>query len=470
MALFKDLQVLILAAGKGTRMYSELPKVLFQVCGESLLQRTIKAVSGLKPKRIVVVVGYQSELVEKELDFIKKDFPETEIVSSLQEKQFGTGHAVISALGSLDKNVKNVFILPGDSPLLKTKILKDFLRDFEVSKSALSLLSCLHPNPTGFGRIIRENNLVKKIIEEKDCTPEQRIINEINASIYLANYDFLLEGVKSLKPNNAQGEYYFTDIVASGVDQGDKVTAYVTKDYSSVSGANTRYEMSVLEAVRREEINRGWMEKGVTMEDPKNTYIDEEVEIAADTFIGAGTRLKGKTVIESGVVIEGESLISNSTIAAKSKIKLSCYIESSTIGEACNIGPFAHLRPESVLEKNVKIGNFVETKKVIIQQGAKASHLTYLGDCSVGEESNIGCGTITCNYDGEKKYQTTIGKNVFVGSNSCLVAPVTIADNSYIAAGSVINEDVPEKTLAIARARQENKIGWVERKLKKKEK
>lgn len=468
--MIKDLQILILAAGKGTRMYSELPKVLFQVCGETLLRRAIKASIGLQPKRLVIVSGYQRQRVEEELDSIKKDFRETEIISSFQEKQLGTGHAVISALGSLDKNIKNVLILPGDSPLLKTKILKDFLRDFEASKASLSLLSCLHPRPTGFGRIIRENSLLQKIVEDKDCNQEQRIINEINASIYLANYDFLLEGVKSLTPNNAQGEYYFTDIVASGVDKGDKVTAYVTKDYMSVSGANTRYEMSILEAARREEINKAWMEKGVTMEDPKNTYIDEQVEIATDTFIGAGTRLKGKTVIASGVIIEGESLISDSTIAAKSKIKLSCYIESSTIGEACSVGPFAHLRPESVLEKNVKIGNFVETKKAKLHEGAKASHLTYLGDCVVGEESNIGCGTITCNYDGEEKHQTMIGKNVFVGSNSCLIAPVTIGDNSYIAAGSVINKDVPEKALAIARGKQENKIAWVDRKLKKKEK
>lgn len=470
MAQIKDLQVLILAAGKGTRMYSELPKVLHSVCGESLLRRTIKSTFDLEPKRIVVVAGYGQQKVEEEISIIKKDFSKTEIISTLQEKQLGTGHAVISALGALDQNIKNILILPGDSPLLKKEILKDFLKDFEATNASLSLLSCLHPRPTGFGRIIRENNLVKKIIEEKDCSEEQRKISEINCSIYLANYDFLTEGLKSLKPNNVQGEYYFTDIVAYGVNKGDKVVAYLTKDYTSVSGANTRYEMSILEAWRREEINKAWMEKGITLEDSKNTYIDEDVEIGADTFIGAGTRLKGKTRIAKGVIIDGESLISNSTIGEKSHIKLSCYIESATVGTACSVGPFAHLRPESILENNVKIGNFVEIKKAKICQGAKASHLTYLGDCEVGEDSNIGCGTITCNYDGEKKHQTTIGKNVFVGSNSCLVAPVTIGDNSYIAAGSVINKDVPEKTLAIARSKQENKVGWVERKLRNKEK
>lgn len=466
----KDLQVLILAAGKGTRMYSELPKVLFRVCGETLLRRTIKAAYPLKPKKIVVVAGYKAELVEKELKEIRKDFSNIEIVSTLQEKQLGTGDAVSSGIKKLDRNLKTVFILPGDSPLLKTKELESFLFDYEEKEYSLSLLSCNHPTPKGFGRIVRENNLLKKIIEEKDCTEAEREINEINSSIYLADYDFLVEGVKSLKPNNAQGEYYFTDIIAFGVEKGLKLNAFMTNNYQSVSGANNRYEMSILESWRRDEINKSWMEKGVTLEDPKNTYIDESVEIANDTFVGAGTRIKGKSRIGKNVIIEGESLIDNSIIEDGSHIKLSCYIESSKVGKDCSVGPFAHLRPESVLESNVKIGNFVETKKALLHTGAKASHLTYLGDCEVGEESNIGCGTITCNYDGEKKHKTTIGKNVFVGSDSCLVAPVSIGDNSYIAAGSVINKDVPEKTLAIARGKQENKVGWVERKLKNKEK
>lgn len=462
-----SLQVVILAAGKGVRMRSELPKVLHKLCGQSLVERALRAVSELNPGRIVVVVGFGAELLRAEVARlitagVNKG---AEVLCVDQLEQHGTGHATQLAYKQLLPNLEEVLILPGDAPLVNSAMLKDFLDYFRTQQATLSLLSCSPPDAAAFGRVVRgKNGDVEAVVERKDCTTEQAKISEINSSIYLAKYGFLTEALPSLKNDNAQKEYYLTDIVGFGAKQGAKVTAYCSPRWQNLVGANNRAELSELEKIRRREISLAWMEAGVTLEDPDSTYIDELVEIGSDTFIGAGTRLRGQVKIASSCAIDGDVWITNSSIGSRCHIKPGCVIEDSELGESCDVGPYAHLRPGSKLSDKVKIGNFVETKKTTLGKGSKANHLSYVGDAVVGADVNIGAGTITCNYDGKNKHQTTIADNVFVGSNSCLVAPVTIGLGAYIGAGSTVTKDVPAGALGIGRSRQTNLEGWSERK------
>lgn len=464
---FDRLEVVVLAAGKGTRMKSKLPKVLHRLCGQSLLGRVLRAASGLKPARIVVVAGYEAELVEAEIQALKSyPFLEgVEIELALQEEQKGTGHAAQIGLGKVSEKATAVLILPGDSPLIRSEDLAPLLEATKAEESELCLLSCEHPQPRGFGRIIRNTEgSITGIVEEKDCSEEQRRVQEINTSIYLCAPKFLSDALSQLDSKNAQGELYLTDIVAYAVSQSLPLASVKSEALEPVLGANTRAELSALERFRRKQINQELMEQGVSLEDPENTYIDEDVSIGTDCFIGAGTKIRGHSVIADDVSIEGLSLIIDSNIGTGSVIRLSCEIESSKIGENCSIGPFAHLRPGSFLWDKVKIGNFVETKKAELYHGVKVNHLSYVGDAEVGGGTNIGAGTITCNYDGANKHKTKIDAGCFIGSNTALVAPIEIGQGAYVAAGSTLTQNVPKGSLGVARGQQRNIDGWAERK------
>lgn len=451
---------IILAAGKGTRFYSALPKVLHRLSGRTLLERTIRAVAPYTAKEIIVVAGHGYDAVVSEVEQLRNKLS-VDIKIVLQDKQLGTGHATQVAVDSLPNTNDSVIILPGDCPLIESSALSSFINS--ESKSSLSVLSLVVEDPFGFGRIVRSGNVISGIIEEKDATEEQRKIQEINSSIFLGKLSLFKEHLPKLKNNNKQGEYYLTDIVSSVVGQSGQVRAFVSEDNQSFLGANSRRELYNLQEIKRMKDLNDLMNNGVTIESTGSCFIDDSVQVGKDVFLGSNTRLFGKTVISDGVVIEGDCLIRNAKIGPNVHIKIGAYIEDCEINEACTLGPFVHIRPKSVLKKNVKIGNFVEVKAATLEEGVKANHLTYLGDLDIGENTNVGAGTIICNYDGKKKHRSIIGSNSFVGSNSTIISPTEIGSNAYVAAGSVINKKVPDNALAVARSRQENKEGWVKK-------
>jgi bifunctional UDP-N-acetylglucosamine pyrophosphorylase/glucosamine-1-phosphate N-acetyltransferase len=461
-------QIIILAAGLGKRMRSALPKVLHKVCGQSLIERTIRAVSVLRPSQIIVVAGHGKELLKAELEQIKSkvDFGTIVIECVLQTEQLGTGDAVRSTLSKLNKD--RILILPGDLPLLSEISMKEIAsEDLNHQLPDLSVVSFIPESPYGYGRIVRrKNGSVEKITEEKDCNSAERSISEVNSSIYCTTPEFLKTTVEKLQNNNAQCEYYLTDIVEHGNHLGHlghlgkNIQALNMGQTSALIGANTRYELLQLEKLRRGQIAKALLESGVSLESDTHLYIDEGINVGSDTFLGAGTRLIGKTSIGNNVIIEGECQIVDSKIADGAHIKFGSVIETSQVDSGCKIGPYAHLRPGTHLHCDVHIGNFVEIKKSEIFPGAKANHLTYIGDATIGARSNIGAGTITCNYDGVNKHRTVIGEGVFVGSNTALVAPVTLGDGSFVGAGSVITKDVPANSLGIGRSKQSNLIDW----------
>lgn len=460
-------QAVVLAAGRGVRMCSELPKVLHRLCGRTLVERAVRSVLGLRPLRVVIVVGFGADLVRKEIEELAKggSLGPTEIVCITQEEQLGTGHAMQIALPALRSDAEEVIILPGDVPLLDDALMLEFVEDFRRSAAALGVLTCTPPDAASFGRIVRDGQgVLRGIVEKKDCTSEQLALREINSGVYAARYAFLREALPTLKNNNAQREFYLTDIVAYGVQSTAKVAGYCSPQWERLLGANSRRELSELERMRRLELAGMWMDRGVTFEDPASVYLEEEVTLGRDVFLGAGVRLRGTTSVGDGTVIDGGTFITSAIVGPGVHIKPGCVIEDSRIGAACAIGPFAHLRPGSELCDTVRIGNFVETKKTTLGRGAKANHLTYLGDATIGAEANVGAGTITCNYDGVNKHQTVIGEGAFIGSNSCLVAPVTVGKEAYVGAGSTITKEVPPGSLGIGRSRQQNIAEWTTRK------
>ena len=449
---------ILLAAGKGTRMCSSLPKVLHKVCGQTLLERSLRAFAGLDCSELILVLGSGESEIRAELEELS--VPGLKIVR--QEKQLGTGDAARCAFEALDKTDLDVIIAPGDIPLLRTETLAAGLESH--GESAVSFLSFEALDPTGFGRVLRDSdNSVQAIVEHKDCSEAQLSVREVNSGIYFTSRCLLGEALESLTNENSQGEYYLTDIVSFAVAKGSKVSAHKVLNPRDVAGANTRLELGLLEQYRRLEINAALMLSGVSFEDPNSAYIDEGIEVGRDSFIGAGTRLKGSSRLGEEVHIEGDCLIENCSVGDKTRVKIGCSLEDSVIGKDCSIGPFAHLRPNTLLEDDVKVGNFVETKKAELKTGVKAGHLSYLGDAVIHPRVNIGAGTITCNYDGEKKHQTTIRADSFIGSNSCLVAPVNLGEGAYVAAGSTITKDVPSGALAFGRSRQSNKTNWKKR-------
>ncbi|RNC72248.1 MAG: bifunctional UDP-N-acetylglucosamine diphosphorylase/glucosamine-1-phosphate N-acetyltransferase GlmU [Desulfuromonadales bacterium] len=473
-----DLAAIILAAGKGTRMKSDLVKVMHPLAGSPMVAWPIDAAREAGTSHIVTVVGHQAEKIRDH--FAGQD----DITFALQGEQLGTGHAVASAADALAGFTGKVLILCGDVPLIRPESLRSMVEAHDATGATLTILTTRLANPFGYGRIVRGyDGRVIRIVEEKDASSEIRSCTEVNAGIYCADADFLFDAVRRIGNDNAQGEYYLTDIVIMAAERGLRCSAFPVANAMEVMGVNDRVHLAAAGAVTRHRINEALMLDGVTIIDPATTYIDRGVTVGRDTTIHPGVHLSGRTeigegcTIEQGAVIKGSTLgdgcvvepgavIRSCRLGSRVAVKAGTVMEDATIHDHTAIGPMAHLRPGTELMAHVKIGNFVETKKITMGEGSKASHLTYLGDASIGSNVNVGCGTITCNYDGVRKHRTVIEDDVFVGSDVQFVAPVTIGRNSLIAAGTTVTQDVPPDSLAIARAPQVNKDGW---KLKKRD-
>ncbi|AYN92836.1 UDP-N-acetylglucosamine diphosphorylase/glucosamine-1-phosphate N-acetyltransferase [Pseudomonas sp. LTJR-52] len=452
-----SLEIVILAAGQGTRMRSALPKVLHPIAGKAMLGHVIDRARELTPQKIHVVIGHGAETVKQHLAADDLNFV-------VQQEQLGTGHAVAQALPHL--SAERVLILYGDVPLIETSTLERLLE--QVSVQQLALLTVELADPTGYGRILR-NNLgeVYAIVEHKDADATQKAIREGNTGILAVPGERLGEWLGRLSNSNAQGEYYLTDVIAMAVSDGLRVATAQPDDAMEVQGANDRKQLADLERHYQWRAAQALMTQGVTLLDPTRFDLRGQVQTGRDVTIDINVILSGTVVIEDNVEIGPNCVIHNSTLKRGAVIKANSHLDGAVVGEGADVGPFARLRPGSVLEARVHVGNFVELKNAHLNEGSKAGHLSYLGDAVLGKNCNVGAGTITCNYDGANKYRTEIGDDVFIGSNSSLVAPVTLGDGATTAAGSTITENVPAQTLALGRARQVNKPDW-QRPLKKK--
>lgn len=455
--------VIILAAGLGTRMKSGLAKALHPLAGRPLIQHVLNAAAGIDPEKIVLVLGHQADKVRSAVGAYRP-----EIV--LQAEQLGTGHAVRQAATAIAAATGPVLILCADTPLLTGKTLQDVIALHEKSRAAVTLVTAMVDNPFGYGRVVRGKSGVMRVVEEKDATAAQKKIQEVNAGTYCFDRKFLLSSLTLLGKNNAQEEYYLPDAVELAKKKKLRVSAFLCGDPHEVMGVNSRYDLSRAEAVARRRINRRWMLEGVTMLDPETIFIGSEVSLGRDTLLYSNIRIEGRTTIGAGCVLYPGSRIVNSALANNVTVKDCSVIEESDVASGASIGPFAHVRPGSVIGEKARIGNFVEIKKSTIGEGSKANHLAYIGDATVGRNVNIGAGVITCNYDGYDKHPTVIEDNVFVGSDSQLVAPVKIGRNALIAAGSTITRDVPAGALAISRAPQDTREGFSVRRSRLKQK
>ena len=445
-----SLDIVILAAGQGTRMRSALPKVLHPVAGKAMLGHVIDTARLLKPQGIHVVIGHGAELVRERLAADDLNFV-------LQSEQLGTGHAVAQALPAL--SAERVLILYGDVPLIEVETLQRLLQ--QVSEEQLGLLTVNLNDPTGYGRIVRdEQGVVKAIVEHKDASAEQRLIREGNTGILAVPGKKLGDWLGRLSNSNAQGEYYLTDVIAMAVTDGLVVATEQAADEMEVLGANDRIQLSQLERHYQYRAARRLMVQGVTLIDPARFDLRGEATVGRDVSIDINVILEGQVVIEDGVQIGPNCVIKNSILRKGAIVKANSHLEGAEVGEGADCGPFARLRPGSELGAKAHVGNFVELKNAKLGEGAKAGHLSYLGDAEIGARTNIGAGTITCNYDGANKFKTVMGEDVFIGSNSALVAPVTLGDRATTGAGSVITGDVPDNTLAVGRAKQRNIEGW----------
>ncbi|MGB2783875.1 MAG: bifunctional UDP-N-acetylglucosamine diphosphorylase/glucosamine-1-phosphate N-acetyltransferase GlmU [Atribacterota bacterium] len=455
-----DTAVIIMAAGKGKRMKSDLPKVLHNLAGKPILNYVINTVNQLKVKRKILVVGYKNDKI-RELIGDRIEYAE-------QKEQLGTAHAVLQAKKLLSGFKGDVLILSGDVPFLSVKTLKKLLKYHKDNNYCCTLLSAVFENSKGYGRIIRDKKgEIKGIIEEVDLSPEKKKITEINSGIYCFNKEKLFQALERIATDNKQGEYYLTDTVKILLSEGLTVGNIIVKDYSEVLGINNQLDLADGSKKVYQKTLQNLMLQGVTIVDPNSTFIEQGVKIGQDSIIYPFTIIEKDTKIGSNCFVGPYSHLIDADIG-KGVRAWASIIESSVVKEGVNIGPYAHLRPGTVIEKGAKIGNFVELKKTIMGEGSKASHLIYLGDAIVGKRVNIGAGTITCNYDGEKKNKTVIEDGVFIGSNNSLVAPVRLGRDSYTGAGSTITEDVPAGNLAIARSRQKNISGWRKKKKEKK--
>ena len=452
----KKIAAVILAAGQGTRMKSALPKVLHPVAGRSMLSHVVQTAKALGAAPIVPVIGHGAELVRNTL-------ANENLTFALQAEQLGTGHALQCAEASLKGFTGDLLLLCGDVPLLRDVTLRALLAHHHETSASVTILTAQMVDPTGYGRIIRGSNGVERIVEEKDASSAERQVSEINTGIYIFRVPEAFSFLRDLDNSNAQGEYYLTDIVAAACQAGERVEALLVESAEEAMGINDRVQLAQADEIMRQRINETHQRAGVTLIDPMATYIDPDVAIGPDTLVHPGVHLRGKTTIGYGCEIEPGVIVTDCTIGDLVHLKPGSVLSESSIGDACAVGPMAHLRPGTVLSGNNKIGNFVETKKAVFGEKSQASHLTYIGDATLGKNVNIGCGTITCNYDGVNKHQTTIEDDVFVGSDTQFVAPVTIGRGSLIGAGSTITKDVPADALAITRTEQKNIPGWAER-------
>lgn len=452
---------IIMAAGEGKRMKSSTPKVLHKVCGQEMVNHVIDRMRAADIEEVNVIIGRGAELVRKGTEH-------KNVTYSFQDKQLGTGHAIMCAGEFLKDKKGTLAIFTGDAPLIREETVKRLLQFHEDNGFKATILTSIIDNPTGYGRVIREKDEVARIVEHKDCNEEDLKVKEINAGMYCFDIEALRDSLGKLSNNNAQGEYYLTDVIGILKSENKKVGALVT-DFEETIGVNSRVELAEVERILKLRINKKHMDNGVTIIDPNNTYIGSEVKIGQDTIIYPGNYIEGNTEIGNECILHPNSRISNSIIGHKVAIQSSVILDSK-IGEETTVGPFAYIRPESNIGKHARIGDFVEIKKSTIGDNTKVSHLTYIGDAEVGENCNFGCGTVVVNYDGKNKYKTIIGNNAFIGCNTNLVSPVEVKDDAYIAAGSTITKEVPKGSLAIARAKQVNIEGWVERKGHKKSK
>lgn len=446
---------LILAAGQGKRIKSDLPKVLHKVCGKEMVNHVIDTLRKENIEDINVIIG-------KGADLVKENTKSRNISYSLQEEQLGTGHAVKCAIDFLKGKRGTVAIFNGDAPLITEETIEELFKTHKENGNSATILTSILNDASGYGRIIRKGNEVLKIVEHKDCNDEELKVKEINSGMYCFEIESLVECLGNLSNNNSQGEYYLTDVIGMLKEKNEKVGALVIS-YEETLGVNSRVQLAEVEAVLRKRINNKHLENGVTIIDPNTTYIGIDVEIGQDTIIYPGNVLEGNTVIGKNCVLYPNSRINNSVIGESVDIQSSVILESK-IGNQTTVGPFAYIRPGSIIGNNVRVGDFVEIKKSTIGNNTKVSHLTYVGDAEVGEGCNFGCGTVTVNYDGKNKNKTIIGNNSFIGCNTNLISPVTVEDNTYIAAGSTITNNVKSGELAVARAKQRNIEGWVDKK------
>jgi bifunctional UDP-N-acetylglucosamine pyrophosphorylase / glucosamine-1-phosphate N-acetyltransferase len=453
----QDLAIVILAAGKGTRLKSNLAKVLHRAGGRTLIEHVLRACAPLGAKRTVVVVGHQAEQVAAAVEPLGAE-------TVLQQPQHGTGHAMQVARRALGKT-KLAIVLPGDAPLVRTDTLKALVAAHRAGDAAATILTALLSDPSGYGRILRKSETaVAAIVEESQLTPDQRELNEINSAIYCFTLDRLWPALAHVKPNNHHRELYLTDTIAAMTGKSETVLAEVAADSREVLGCNTRADLAEVDRIFRERKRLALMDAGVTIQLPETVLIDPEVTAGEDTVIEAGVQLLGRTKIGARCSIRSGSVLSDALLGDDVTVEPHCVVAQSRLDDGVIIGPFARLRPDNHLKSGSRIGNFVELKKSTIGEGTKAMHLSYLGDTKIGAKSNIGAGTITCNYDGFHKFPTSIGNKVFIGSDSALVAPVRLGDGAYVAAGSTITDNVPADALAIARGRQVNKPGWASKK------
>ncbi len=455
-----DIHVVVLAAGKGTRMKSALPKVLHVAGGRSLIDHALRAAAALSPASIVVVVGHEAEVLKAAIG----DRPG--LTFAVQEPQLGTGHALLQAEPSLAGAQGTVVLLSGDVPLLRADTLLSLVSVHQSSGAAATVLTADVAAPDGYGRIVREGGQIHTIVEHKDASPAEREIREINSGVYAFDLPPLFAALRAIGSANAQGEYYLPDLVRIYRGRGLVVETIRLKDSREIVGVNGRKELADVASILKTTKNDELMAAGVTLVDPATAFIGPDVTIAADTVVHPGVHLEGNTRIGSGCVIHSGVRIVNSTVDDGAIINNFCLIIESHVSRGAQVGPFAHLRPHSDVGEDAHVGNFVELKKTSLGRGSKANHLSYLGDATIGEKVNIGAGTITCNYDGTVKHPTVIEDGAFVGSDTQLIAPVRVGKRAYVAAGSSITHDVPDEALAISRGRQINKTDWAAKKRK----
>lgn len=442
----------ILAAGMGTRMKSKMPKVLHKVCGKPLSKWVIDASKAAGSDKVCAVVGHKAETVKEVLGDVCE--------FALQAEQKGTGHAVMQAIDVIKNSKGEVVILNGDTPLITAETINKAIEYHKNNGNQATVITAILDDATGYGRIVRDNDgSVLKIVEQKDASKEEKKINEVNSGMYVFDAQSLVYALDKITPNNAQGEYYLTDTLEILLSAGKKIGGYAISDNDEIRGINDRVQLNEAENIMQKRINEYHMRNGVTMRNPESVYIEDGVEIGNDTEICQNVTIKSGTKIGSDCVIGSGSMLDRAVIHDGVDV-LSSVILESEVDEGTHVGPFAYIRPNCHVGKEVKVGDFVELKNSNIDDGTKISHLTYIGDSDVGKRVNFGCGTVTCNYDGKKKYRTTIGDDCFVGCNTNFVSPINVGDGVYIAAGSTITEDIPENSLSIARARQVNKEGW----------
>lgn len=446
---------IVLAAGQGTRMKSELYKVLHPVCGKAMVAHVIDSILNIGATRVVTIVGHGAEKVSSTLGE-KSEY-------AVQNEQLGTAHAVQQAEELLGDLEGTTIVICGDTPLIRTETMESLIEHHNSTGAQATILTAIADDPTGYGRIIRgEDNQVLRNVEHKDATAQEQQVKEINTGTYCFSNKVLFETLKKVKNDNAQGEYYLPDVIGILQAEGSLVSAHIVEDFSETLGINDRVVLSQAEGVMRQRIVEKHMRNGVTVINPENTYISTDAIIGQDTVLQPGVMIEGKSVIGKKCTIGPNSHIGDSVLEDDVTVHSSVILQSK-VGAKTVIGPYAHIRPESDLGESVRIGNFVEVKKSVVGNNSKVSHLSYIGDADIGEKVNVGCGTITVNYDGKNKYKTTIEDEVFVGCNVNLIAPVTVKEGSFVAAGSTISKDVPENALAIGRARQENKEDYVKK-------